>query len=259
MAVRYAVIWKLLDPSIKTMPTFINGEVMAAVDMQKVVMLPRMPGVKKAIFTKRLIAFHMTFAPLSGRSRNGKPSGIVWNESISGRSDEDVTSTYVKYIKECMCDSTQFTLWEDNCSAQNKNWTFFTTLVELVNDETVLCEKVAIKYFEPGHTWIAADSFHTSFEQQTKRRKTVHDFRDFEEVINSPVTMGVSDFRNYSSKLSKASGTHYPRLDKVVVAEFRRGSSCLYWKEDTRLVDFNHGIFLQKKFEGNEQERFFPC
>ena len=31
-----------------------NGEVMAAVVMQKVIVLPRMPGVKKAIFTKRL-------------------------------------------------------------------------------------------------------------------------------------------------------------------------------------------------------------
>ena len=68
-----------------------KGEAMAAVAMQKVVMLPRMPRVKKAIFTKRLIAFLITFAPLGGRSRNRKPIGIVWNESISGRSDEDVT------------------------------------------------------------------------------------------------------------------------------------------------------------------------
>ena len=177
----------LPDPSIKTMPTYkpAKGEVMAAVEMQKVVMLPRMPGVRKDIFTKRLIAFHITFAPLGGHSRNGRPIGILWNESISGRSDEDVMSTYVKYIKECMRDSTQFTLWADNCSAQNKNWTFFTTLVEMVNDETVLCEKVTINYFEPGHTWMAADSFHRSVEQQMKRRKTVHDFRDFEDVINS--------------------------------------------------------------------------
>ena len=77
---------------------------------------------------------------------------------------------------------------------------------------------------------MAADSFDRSVEQQVKRHKTVHDFRDFKDVINSAngvaVTMGVSYFRNYSSKLiSKASGTHYPRLDKVVVAEFRKGSS----------------------------------
>ena len=49
-----------------------KGEMIAAVDMQKVVMLPRMPGVKKCIFTKRLIAFHMTFAPLGGRGHGGK-------------------------------------------------------------------------------------------------------------------------------------------------------------------------------------------
>ena len=32
------------------------------VDMQKVIMLPRMPGVKTAVFTKRLVTFHETFA-----------------------------------------------------------------------------------------------------------------------------------------------------------------------------------------------------
>ena len=98
-------------------------------------MLPRMPGVKKCIFTKHLVAIHLTFAPF-GRGHAGKPIGIIWNESISGRCDEDVTSTYIKYIKEYM-----------------RN----TALVQLVNDEV---------HFEPGHT---ADSFHRSIEQEMKR------------------------------------------------------------------------------------------
>ena len=87
-------------------------------------MMARMPGIKKAIFTKRLIAFHMTFAPLGGHGRAGKPVGIIWNDSITGRSDEDVTSTYIKYINDCMRNHTHITFWADNCSAQNKNWSF---------------------------------------------------------------------------------------------------------------------------------------
>ena len=171
----------------------------------------------------------------------GKPIGIIWNESISGRCDEDVTSTYIKYIKEYMRDSVRITLWSDNCSAKNKNWTLFTVLVQLVNDEDVKCERVTIKYFEPGHTWMAADSFHRSVEQEMKRRKTVNDFRDFEELINSAngvaVIMDVGDFISYQSKLSHASTTNYLLLENVVV-EFRNGSSAMYWKEDIRLVDF---------------------
>ena len=229
-----------------------NGEIVAAVDMQKVIMLPRMPGIKKAIFTKRLTTFHMTFAPLGGRGRDGKPIGIIWNESISGRHDEDVTSTYIKYITDCMRNRTQVTIWADNCSAQNKNWTLFTALVQLVNDESKICEKVTIKYFEPGHTWMAADSFHRSVEQVMKRRKTVFDFREFEDVINDAngvaVKMSFSDFRNYKSKLSHASTTNYPRLENIVVVEFRKGCSWMFWKEDMRLVEFQQGEFLQKKF-----------
>ena len=37
-----------------------------SVDMQKVVMLPRLPGVKSAVFTKRIVVFNETFAALGG-------------------------------------------------------------------------------------------------------------------------------------------------------------------------------------------------
>ena len=98
---------------------------------------------------------------------------------------------------------------------------------------------------------MAADAFHRSVEQEIKRRKFVYDFREFEDVINDAkgvaVTMNVSDFRNYQSKLSHASTTTYPLLENVVVVEFRKGSNCMFCKEDMRIVDFENGEFLQKK------------
>lgn len=57
-----------------------------SVDMQKVIMLPRISGVIIALFTKRLIIFHETFAPLPGKSR-GKPFGAMWHEGVGGRSE----------------------------------------------------------------------------------------------------------------------------------------------------------------------------
>ena len=41
-----------------------NNEAHFSVDIQKVIMLPRLPGNKTAVFTKRLDLFHETFAPL---------------------------------------------------------------------------------------------------------------------------------------------------------------------------------------------------
>ena len=57
-------------------------------------MLPRLPGMKKAIFTRRIILFHETFAPLGGTKNNqNKPIGVIWHEGIAGRYDEDLAST----------------------------------------------------------------------------------------------------------------------------------------------------------------------
>ncbi|GFR89043.1 CAI-1 autoinducer sensor kinase/phosphatase CqsS [Elysia marginata] len=55
-------------------------EIITSVDLQKVIMLPRLPGVKSCAFTKRIIAFNETFAGL-GKSTNN--TAVVWNESIS--------------------------------------------------------------------------------------------------------------------------------------------------------------------------------
>ena len=80
----------------------------------------------------------MTFVPLGGISQGlGKPVGIIWHEAIMGRADEDVTSSYIKFI---MRDAKKFLFWVDNCSAQNKNWTLYTALCYVVNSPSFKCE-----------------------------------------------------------------------------------------------------------------------
>ena len=60
-----------------------NKNSVMSINMQKVIMLPQIPGVKTAVFTKQLVLFHMTFAPLGGGTES--PYGIIWNESMAGR------------------------------------------------------------------------------------------------------------------------------------------------------------------------------
>ncbi|XP_051570432.1 uncharacterized protein LOC127450385 [Myxocyprinus asiaticus] len=40
-----------------------------SVDLQKLIMLPRMPGLKTSIFTKRIVAFHETFASVGKKKK----------------------------------------------------------------------------------------------------------------------------------------------------------------------------------------------
>ena len=94
------------------------------VDIHKVIMLPRMPGVKTAVFTKRLVTFCGTFAPLGkfSKTKGIMPTAVIWREGISGRNTENVASTFAKVIRSAQYqDIKHFIFWCDDCSGQNKN------------------------------------------------------------------------------------------------------------------------------------------
>ena len=56
-------------------------------DLQKVILLSRLPGYKTCLFTSRLITFNMMFAPIGKKSKSHshKPVGVLWHEAIAGR------------------------------------------------------------------------------------------------------------------------------------------------------------------------------
>ena len=68
-------------------------ELYVSADIQNVIMLPCMPGVKTCVFTNRLVAFNETFIPLGNQAKKQFPQQVIvvmWHESISARS-ADVT------------------------------------------------------------------------------------------------------------------------------------------------------------------------
>ena len=151
--------------------SFSDTEKCFAVDMQKVIMLPVMCGVKSCLFTPHLAIYHLTFALLGGKTYSKeKPTGVIWHDEISGRKDEDVTSGYIKLLKS-LRDVRDVLIWSDNCSSQNKCWTLYTVLVFYQNSPGVLFTTLTIKYFEPGHTFMAADPFHHVVESKIRSKK----------------------------------------------------------------------------------------
>jgi hypothetical protein len=93
-------------------------------DMQKIMMLPRMPGVKTAVFTRRIIAFHETFAPV-GKGSTRPPLGTIWHEGVGGRQGEEVASTFIAAMRHPeLRDCKALTLWCDNCTGQQKKLHF---------------------------------------------------------------------------------------------------------------------------------------
>lgn len=230
-------------------------------DLQKVIMLPRMPGNKTSIFTKRIVAFHETFATV-GMKQKGKnkenSTSVIWHEGIAGRKAEEITSSFVTALEKYR-DKKHIIIWLDNCSAQNKNWCLLTTLTSLINNDTIEFDDISLKFFESGHTFMSADSFHHGVELEMKRRNggKIYDFAEFHDVVGKSnsgnvdvIAMDNSQVRAYKagqaqSKLKKASVT----LSSMKVIQLRRGSMKLFYKTSHDDAEFQPLDFLKKTFE----------
>ena len=169
-----------------------------SVDLQKVIMLPRLPGIKTCVFTKRIIAFNETFAPLGGKhkSKPGKPIGILWHEAVTGRDTRDIARTNYKLIRSFRHrDCKHFIFCADNCTAQNRNWLLYTALCAEVNQKRGR-DTITIKYFEKGHTFMSVDSFHHLVEKEMRKMTCLYDFDDFVSCVSNKgevLTLDYSD------------------------------------------------------------------
>lgn len=211
-----------------------------SVDLQKVIMLPRMPGVKSAIFTRRIVAYHETFASVGKKTNKKNTISVLWHEGMAGRSAAEITSAYTTALEKER-DVRHTIFWVDNCSAQNKNWCLLSSLVTLVNSDTISQEDITLKFFERGHTFMSADSFHHGVEQQMRSRPggVVYDFEDFVSVVarsNSRKVevvklenANVLDWRDGHSTV-KVKKAQAPKLGEMVEIQVRRGSKSIFYK-----------------------------
>jgi len=139
-----------------------------SVDLQNVIMLPRMESFKSVLFCPRLIAFNESFVPLGKSTR--KPLAVIWHEAISGRKQEDIISTFHAFFEENR-NFEEIDIWLDNCASQNKNWLFFSYLVYIINSNIIAVKKITIHYLQAGHTFMSADHLHHKVELSMAKHK----------------------------------------------------------------------------------------
>ena len=175
---------------------------------------------------------------------------MLWHESIKERSAEDVASTFILFLRQNR-DTNNFVFWGNNCFGQNKNWFLYVALVNEVNRTNGATNEVTIKYFEPGHTFMSADSFHLAIEQGIRKKQHIQDFQHFVDLVHfsgKPLVMEHAGFlqiprgafqAKYASKNSK--------LEVIQVVRFERGSNEMHWKE-SNVDKFQSAEFLQRKY-----------
>lgn len=163
---------------------------------------------------------------------HGSVYGFVWDESISGRKASDITSCFFKYL-QIERTAKHIVLWLDNCSSQNKNWNLFLFMILLINSTLIETNVIEFKYFEPGHTFMSADSFHHAVERRMKSadKGEIHTFDDFYDCVNTAqensiaVKMQASDFFTCDMICKPATKLRpRPKLNDVKLIIFSRGS-----------------------------------
>lgn len=112
-------------------------------------------NTKEYYFSRKLVLLNESFVPLG---KNKQAVCVVWHEGESGRKVHNVATTYIRFLKKYCRDKKTVTFFLDNCNSQNKNKILFSALVRLINDKITSIEKVTMEYFEPGHTYMAADA-----------------------------------------------------------------------------------------------------
>ena len=105
--------------------------------------------MKESFFLSRLVVFHLTGAPVGKLSEHIPVVVACWNESVRGRKAADVPSAWLSILMEHQ-DADTITVWCDNCTGQNKNYTLYSVLVQLINSPEIAARKITLKYFEPG-------------------------------------------------------------------------------------------------------------
>ena len=173
-----------------------SRRIIFSADLEKVVMLPRIDMFKTVLFTRRIIAFSESFVPL-GSKQSLKPLAVIWHEAIASRKKEDLISAFHAFFTAYR-DTENIVLWLDNCTGQNKNWGLLFYLVYLVNSNETNTVTIELKYLEPGHTFMSADSFHHQVELSMKqcvknsssgkvdvKSIRVSEFRDWPDVSSS--------------------------------------------------------------------------
>ena len=146
----------------------------------------------------------------------------------------EIASGY-KYFIEHHRDVANFIFWADNCSAQNKNWHLFTLFTTLVNcKDAPHLKNITLKYFERGHTFMSADAYHHLVEKAMCEMKNVYNYNDFVKALEQDGQTLLLDYKTFfeiprgvsESKRTKSK----PKLERISIAKFVRGSTQVYWR-----------------------------
>jgi len=96
---------------------------------------------------------------------------VLWNESQSGRTGNDMASAVYRMLKEVLVlypHLKRLIIWSDACVPQNRNSIMSTAIMKFMMENRTLTS-ISQKFGEPGHSSIQeVDNIHSQVEKRLK-------------------------------------------------------------------------------------------
>jgi len=141
-----------------------SNQCIVCFDMQNVFALP-LANVSNFFYKRKLSVYHLT-----GHCSISKQSyGVLWPETLSGRSGNDIASALVCILERLVADhpddTGEIVLWSDSCVPQNRNKVMSTALMLFMQNHPSV-RVITQKFSEPGHSEIQEiDNIHSQIEK----------------------------------------------------------------------------------------------
>ena len=183
---------------------------------------------------------------------------MVWHEGVAGRATEEASNSYWQFLLTNW-NKKHITIFADNCVGQNKYWTLLSMLMKAVHSAQLALQILTLKFFEPGHTSMSADSVHRGINRQLGKR-SVFDFEDHVRAVEAanircvePQSFLQMEDGISRQKLAKLSQTdERPYLAQMKVVQFRRDDERLFVKYSHKEQPWKAYRIFKQSFDATE-------
>ena len=140
-----------------------SSDCVVCFDLQNVFSLPQ-ATISNFFYKRKLNVYHLT----AHCSITKQCYGVLWPETFSGRSGNDIASGLVRILENIVRNNpsvTQITLWSDSCTPQNRNRIMSTALMLFMKHNPCVTT-LAQQFCEPRHSSIQEiDNLHSQIEK----------------------------------------------------------------------------------------------
>ena len=135
----------------------------ACFDLEQVLELPHCDA-SSMYYSRKLCSFNLTAFDLA----DDDVACYMWTEIEGGRGASDIASCMFHFIEQKVTSGiTEFELFSDKCSGQNRNKYFLTMLVYCMLTFSSI-KSITHRFFESGHSQNENDSVHARIERAKK-------------------------------------------------------------------------------------------